>query len=71
MTGLLVPPGDKDQLGAALARVIGDALLRARLGEAARAFVRPRFGVDRYITSITDLYGDLLDAKGIGQKASA
>ncbi len=65
VSGLLVPPGDKDQLSAALARVIGDAALRARLGEAARAFVRPRFGVDRYVASITDLYLDLLAAKGI------
>jgi glycosyltransferase involved in cell wall biosynthesis len=65
VTGLLVPPGDKDQLGAALARVIGDQALRVRLGEAARAFVRPRFGIDRYITSITSLYSDLLAAKGI------
>jgi glycosyltransferase involved in cell wall biosynthesis len=65
VSGLLVPPGDKDQLSAALARVTGDAALRARLGEAARAFVRPRFGVDRYVASITDLYSDLLAAKGM------
>ena len=65
VSGLLVPPGDKDQLSAALARVTGDAALRARLGEAARAFVRPRFGVDRYVAAITDLYSDLLAAKGM------
>ena len=65
VSGLLVPPGDKDQLGAALARVIGDGALRSRLGAAGRTFVRPRFGVDRYITSITDLYSDLLKAKGL------
>ena len=65
VSGLLVPPGDKDQLSAALARVTSDAALRARLGEAARAFVRPRFGVDRYVASITDLYSDLLAAKGM------
>ena len=71
VSGLLVPPGDKDQLGAALARVIADETLRARLGAAARAFVRPRFGVDRYVASITDLYSDLLDARRLGQKAGA
>jgi len=65
VSGLLVPPGDKDQLGAALARVIGDEGLRRRLGDAARAFVRPRFGVDGYVTSITNLYDDLLAAKGM------
>lgn len=71
VTGLLVAPGDKDQLGAALARVIGDGALRARLGDAARAFVRPRFGVDRYVTSITDLYSELLAEKGIAQQAGS
>ena len=61
--GLLVAPGDVDGLAAALARVFGDAGERARLGEAARAFVRPRFGVDGYVRSITALYDRLLAAK--------
>jgi glycosyltransferase involved in cell wall biosynthesis len=34
--GLLVPVGDRDALAAALARVIGDDSLRARLAEGAR-----------------------------------
>ncbi|MGY1777187.1 glycosyltransferase [Geodermatophilus sp. SYSU D00804] len=36
-TGLLVPPGDADALAAALDRVAGDDLLRARLAAGARA----------------------------------
>jgi glycosyltransferase involved in cell wall biosynthesis len=36
-TALLVPAGDPDALAAALARLAGDAALRARLGAAARA----------------------------------
>jgi glycosyltransferase involved in cell wall biosynthesis len=62
--GLLVAPGDVDGLGAALARVFGNAAERARLGEAARAFVRPRFGVDGYVRSITTLYDRLLASQG-------
>jgi glycosyltransferase involved in cell wall biosynthesis len=59
-TGLLVPPGDGAALGAALARVFADAPLRARLGQAARLSVLPRFGVDRYVESIVSLYDRLL-----------
>ena len=63
VSGLLVNPGDVPQLATALVRVMQDNTLRARLGEEGRAFVRPRFGVDRYIASITTLYNNLLTAK--------
>ena len=36
-TAVLVPAGDPDALAEALARLVADAALRARLGEAARA----------------------------------
>ena len=65
VSGLLVPPGDQEQLGAALSRVIGNSELRIALGEAARAFVRPRFGIDGYVAAVTDLYDELLIAKGM------
>jgi len=39
VTGLLVPVGDAVALRAALERVLGDQVLRARLGRAARARV--------------------------------
>ncbi len=35
-TGLLVPPGRPDRLAAALSRLVADAVLRARMGEAGR-----------------------------------
>jgi glycosyltransferase involved in cell wall biosynthesis len=62
-TGLLVPPGDSTALAGALARVVNDDTTRVLLGQAARAFVRPRFGVDRYVQSVTSLYERLLAAK--------
>lgn len=37
VTGLLVPPGDPDQLAAAIERIAGDPELRKRMGGAARA----------------------------------
>jgi glycosyltransferase involved in cell wall biosynthesis len=62
-TGLLVDPGHAPQLAGAMAELIADAPLGARLGAAAREFVRPRFGTDGYIASITALYDRLLAAK--------
>ena len=59
-TGLLVPAGDAAALAAALGRLVSDAGLRARVGRDARASVLPRFGVDKYVSSIVDLYDQLL-----------
>lgn len=63
VTGLLVPPGDSAELGAALSRVVNDDTTRVLLGQAARAFVRPRFGVDGYVRSVTALYDRLMAAR--------
>jgi glycosyltransferase involved in cell wall biosynthesis len=64
VSGLLVDPGDSAQLARALATLLQNPAMRARLGADARAFVTPRFGVDGYVTSITALYDRLLAAKG-------
>jgi glycosyltransferase involved in cell wall biosynthesis len=42
-TGLLVPPGDAATLGVALARLVRDPALRARLGAAGRTRVAARY----------------------------
>jgi glycosyltransferase involved in cell wall biosynthesis len=47
VTGLLVPPKDWKALAEALARVTGDAALRKRLGEAARARALEHFDAAR------------------------
>ena len=62
-TGFLVPPGDAVALGSALANVLGDAALRARVGAAGRAAVLPRFGVDAYVKTIAGLYDRLLEPR--------
>jgi glycosyltransferase involved in cell wall biosynthesis len=65
VSGLLVDPGDVPQLATAMSRVLQDDTLRVLLSQEARAFVRPRFGVDGYIASMTSLYDRLLTAKQI------
>jgi glycosyltransferase involved in cell wall biosynthesis len=62
-TGLLVPPADPVRLGEALVTLVRDAGLRSRLGSAAKARVLPRFGVDGYLASVTNLYDRLLIEK--------
>ena len=65
VSGFLVSPGNSGELGDALARVAADPALRRSAGEAGRAYVRPRFGFDQYVSSITGLYDRLLAAKGL------
>lgn len=65
-TGLLVPPGDRAALGSALAALVDDEVARARLGDAARASVLPRFNVDGYVQSIVALYDRLLAEASCG-----
>ena len=55
VSGLLVAPGDSPQLTKALAALVQDTGLRARLGDAAREFVLPRFGIDGYVASMVSL----------------
>ncbi|MDH4096601.1 MAG: glycosyltransferase [Betaproteobacteria bacterium] len=59
-TGLLVPPGDAAALRGALARLLGDAPLRKRLGDAGPVRVRERFTADRMVEAYEALYHELL-----------
>ena len=63
VTGLLVTPGDARELAAAIARLLDDRPLAARLGEAARQVVVDRFSVDRMVTATERLYVELLERK--------
>jgi glycosyltransferase involved in cell wall biosynthesis len=55
-TGLLVPPRDPRALRRALERLLGDADVRRRLGEAGRERARARFSWDTVVPATLDVY---------------
>lgn len=62
VTGLTVAPGDPPALAAALNTLLGDAALRARLGEAGRRRVRTDFTADLMAERTMRLYDEVLAA---------
>jgi glycosyltransferase involved in cell wall biosynthesis len=62
ISGILVPAGDADALGAALARILGDDGLATRLGEGARARAA-RFSQENMIDAYLALYHDVADGR--------
>ncbi len=59
-TGLLVPPGDVAALREALSRLLGDADLRRRFGEAGRARIAERFTWQGFADETLQAYEDAL-----------
>jgi len=59
-TGWLVPAGSVVGLSQALKEVFANPARASEVGQAARDFVLPRFGVDTYVNSVSDLYDRLL-----------
>jgi glycosyltransferase involved in cell wall biosynthesis len=55
-TGLLVSPGSAGELARAIAALLDDETLRARLTSAARAHVRTEFDVDRSAAQLHALF---------------
>jgi colanic acid/amylovoran biosynthesis glycosyltransferase len=51
--GMLVPPGDEARLTWAMVELLGDAALRARLGQAGRARVARRFTLERNVAALS------------------
>jgi glycosyltransferase involved in cell wall biosynthesis len=60
-TGVLVPPNDVEALVAALERILGDAPLRRRMGEAGRQRVENYFAMDKYIRRVLAVYQKAID----------
>jgi glycosyltransferase involved in cell wall biosynthesis len=62
VTGLLVPPGDATVLAEAMTRILTNPDLARDMGRAGSAFSRERFGSERMVTQVRDLYRKLLSS---------
>nr|WP_294503838.1 glycosyltransferase family 4 protein [uncultured Rhodopila sp.] len=69
-TGLLITPGDRKALLAAVALLLGDAELCDRLGSAARRRAEAAFCLDRMVTATLDEYRTLLAKVSPGFQSS-
>ncbi len=58
--GLLVPPGDPEQLAEAVARVLTNPAEASRLAAAARQTVSRRYGIDAHVAAVQAFYAQVL-----------
>lgn len=65
--GILVAPGDVEELAAALRRMIGDAPARERMGAAGRARFLAEFTLERQLDTMAALYETLARRAGGGR----
>lgn len=68
-TGLLVTPGDIDELATGLVKLLQDESLRTRLGKAGRDRARRDFGLQRVVEATDAAYRETLQRKEAGRGA--
>jgi len=62
-SGFLVPPGDSRALAEALQALLGDAVLRERMGKEGRTIALQHFTMERIASQVAGLYRELLERK--------
>jgi glycosyltransferase involved in cell wall biosynthesis len=67
--GVVVPKKDPAALADAVGQLLDDPLRRARLGRAAQARARERYGMERYVRELSALYGRFLPSLSVGRAA--
>lgn len=65
-TGLLAPAGDPAALAGEILALLDQPERARAMGRAGRAWVRDRFGAERLVADIVDLYAELMDRRGLG-----
>ena len=63
-TGVLVPPGDPARLGEAIEKLLADPELRATLGRRAAEVARERFGEERMVERMVEVFREAVLARG-------
>ena len=66
--GLLVPPRSPAAFGAALARLLAEPAVRARLGASARRHVRASFTIDRTLAATEAVYREAVARRAGGSR---
>lgn len=69
--GILVPPGDTEALGAAMAKLATDPELRAKMGQAARRRYEQLFTPHAVLPLLLNFYQRVLDGKAAGRNGDA
>jgi len=64
-SGFVVPPFDRQKLSQSIETLLADATLRARMGEAGRAFALDRFDAAVMVDALEEVYRQALPASGM------